>query len=517
MHADRWERVKAIFAAAVEEPPARRDAFLDEACAGDASLRAEVQSLIDGHQADDFLEVPAAVLDERAHDDAWRADALLGRRLGPYEITARLGQGGMGIVYLARDTRLNRLVAVKALKPAFVSDPRRRARLAREARAAGALSHPGIATVYALEEFDDGVFIVGEYVRGETLREELARGPLPIDRLVDTAVRIAEALAAAHDQGVVHRDLKPENIIRAPEGGVKVLDFGLARMTAPGDEVPSAASQLTEAGGLAGTPAYMAPEQLRGDAVDFRADLFAFGALVYELATGRQPFGGADPISTITRVLNDEPERLSTRASVPAALDGIVNRCLRKRPDERYASTRDLLADLQRVQQELAVASAERGGALPTPYHFARDAHGSEPHALRWWQIHQVVAGVAPCLLLIALWQVQSWTPDALGDILFVASAAAAAALATLRLHLAFTSRFYPRELAAQRARGWPWILAGELLFIVMLLAGAGLIATGHRGFAALLAAAGIALALSSAIIEPATTRAAFGSEVFHG
>ncbi len=513
MRRDRWERVKAIVATAIDQPPSRRAAFLDEACAGDLSLRAEVQSLLDGHQADDFLEVPAAVLDARAHDEAAAGDALLGRRLGPYEITDRLGQGGMGIVYLARDTRLNRLVAVKALKPAFVSDPRRRARLAREARAAGALSHAAIATVYALEEFDDGVFIVGEYVRGETLREELARGPLPIDRLVGTAIDIAEALAAAHGQGVVHRDLKPENIIRTLEGGVKVLDFGLARMTAPGDDLPSAGSHLTEAGGIAGTPAYMAPEQLRGDAVDFRADLFAFGALVYELASGRQPFGGADPISTITRVLHDEPEKLRARADVPAALDGIVDRCLRKRPDERYASTRDLVADLRRVRRELDAAVVEPSGARHQPFRFERPVRASGPRPLRWWQIHQVAAGVAPCLLLIALWRVQGWTPGVLGDVLFVASTTAAAALATLRLHLAFTSRFYPDELPAQRARSRPWVLAGELLFIVMLLAGAGSIAAGHRVFAALLAGAGIAMALASAIIEPATTRAALGGK----
>jgi hypothetical protein len=506
--ADRWHRVKEIFGAAVDQPPGERAAFLDEACRNDAALRAEVESLLKHHDADEFLEVPAAVLDARAGGPDTPEDALVGRRLGPYDITARLGEGGMGVVYLARDTRLNRPVAIKALAPAFTRDAGRRAKLAREARAAAALSHPSIATVYALEEFDGGLYIVGEFVQGETLREELARGPLPTERLVDTALGIAAALLAAHDGGVIHRDLKPENIVRTPAGGVKVLDFGLARLSGPASEGEAIPSQLTQ--GIAGTPAYMAPEQLRGEAVDFRVDLFAFGALVYELASAAQPFGAADPIAAIARVLHDEPGKLSARASVPAALESIVDRCLRKEPGERYASTRDLVADLERVRQELS-ASAGRWPA--GPYRFDRAAAPATILPLRWWQVHQVVAGLVPCLLLIALWQVQRWTPGAVGDAFFVAASAAAVALATLRLHLAFTSRFYPRELPAQRARSRPWIVVGELLFIIVLLAGAGAVAGAHRAFAAVLAGAGIALAIASAIIEPATTRAAFGQE----
>lgn len=507
MGADRWPRVKEIFGAAVDRPPGERAAFLDDACGNDAALRAEVESLLEHHDADPFLEVPAAVLDARAGGPETSGDALVGRRLGPYDVTARLGEGGMGVVYLARDTRLNRPVAIKALAPAFTRDAGRRARLAREARAAAALSHPGIATVYALEELDEGLYIVSEFVQGETLREELARGPLPADRLVDTALGIAAALVAAHDRGVVHRDLKPENIVRTPDGGVKVLDFGLARLTGPAGEGDAIPSQLTQ--GIAGTPAYMAPEQLRGDVVDFRADLFAFGALVYELATATQPFGADDPIAAIARVLHDEPAKLSSRAAVPAALDGIVDRCLRKRAGERYGSTRDLVADVERVRRELRPASAVDDPAAAYQFERVIEAAGAPP--LRWWQIHQMAAGLAPCLLLTALWQVQRWTPGALGDAVFVAASAAAVTVATLRFHLAFTSRYYPRELPAQRARSRPWIVVGELLFIVVLLAGAAAVATPHRAFAALLAGAGIALALASAIIEPATTRAAFG------
>lgn len=512
MDPDRWARAKAVFHAALDRPREEREEFVRRMCSDDSAVYAEVASLLASHRSDDFLEVPAAACEAEAGEIDDEIAGLAGGRLGPYEVMSRLGQGGMGVVYLGRDTRLNRLVAIKALKPAFTQDPRRRARLAREARAAAALSHPAIATVYALEEFEGNMFIIGEYVRGETLRQELARaGPLPSDRLVATSVVIAEALAAAHAQGVVHRDLKPENIIRNAEGSVKILDFGLARMVESSDEGVTVASQLTEIGGIAGTPAYMAPEQLRGETVDFRADIFAFGALVYELASGFQPFGGRDPISAITRVLNEQPQRLALRAPVPTALDGIVDRCLRKAPGSRYASTPDLVSDLQRLHRELS--ESDRASRREDAYRFGRLDSIETVGPLRWWEIHQLVSGLVPCVLLGAFWQVQRWTQGALGAVLLVATSVAAVALATLRLHLWFTSRFYPRELAAQRRRGRPWIVVGELMVILQLLVGAALVVGAHRTFAALLAAVAVALAITSTIIEPATTRAAFGED----
>ena len=508
MDPERWRRVNALFHAALERASGERQAFVDEACAGDPELRAEVTSLLTSHQPDDFLEVPAAALDEQAHETA--GVSLVGRRVGPYEITGEIGRGGMGVVYLGRDARLNRPVAIKALAPEFTRDSRRRARLEREARAAASLSHPGIATVYALEEHEGGLFIVGEYVRGETLREELARGPLAPDRLVDTALAIARALAAAHAQGVIHRDLKPENVIRAADGGVKILDFGLARFVDSSDNPAPLASELTETGAILGTPAYMSPEQLRGWTTDFRTDLFSFGAMLYELATGAHPFAKSDPISTIACILNEAPASISSRASLPPALAGIIDRCLHKAPAERYATTADLVADLERIRQELA---APRDRAEATPYFFERKAAGENLTLMWWWQAHQVIAGLVPCLLLLPLWQVQSWTPGVTGLALFVTSAAAAVALATLRFHLWFTSRFYPGELRLQRARVRPWILVAELLFVCLLLGGAAVVAADHRAFAALLAGAGVALALASAVVEPATTRAAFGAD----
>ncbi len=498
MDPERWQRVNALFHAALERAPAERDAFLDEACAGDPALRAEVSSLLASHRPDEFLEVPAAVVDERATETARLS--LVGRRLGQYEITGEIGRGGMGVVYLGRDVRLNRPVAIKALPPEFTRDARRRARLEREARAAAALSHPGIATVYALEEHDTNLFIVGEYVRGDTLREELARGPLGFDVLVDTALAVARALTAAHAQGVVHRDLKPENVIRTADGGVKILDFGLARVADSSDEPAPPLSRLTETGAILGTPAYMSPEQLRGWTTDFRTDLFSFGAMLYELATGAHPFANADPISTIARILDEQPAPIAPRSTLPPAFADVIDRCLRKAPAERYAATADLVSDLERL-------------APSTPYRFERQADSARLTPQWWWQVHQVVAGIVPSLLLLPLWRVQSWTPGPIGLALFVASVVTAVALATLRFHLWFTSRFYPGELRVQRRRVRPWILGTEWPFVSLLLGGAAAVASDHRAFAALLAGAGVALAIASAVIEPATTRAAFGPE----
>ena len=234
MDPERWHRVNELFHGALECDLDGRARFLDDACRDDPSIRAEVESLLAHHddQATGLIRTPqreaAADIDE---GDS--GDSLVGRQIGQYTVTRKLGEGGMGVVYLAEDTRLGRSVAIKALTQEFTRDDQRRRRLRREARAAAALSHPGIATVYVLEEFDDNLYIVSEYVRGDTLRSELANGPLPPGAVLNTAVEIARALTAAHEHDIVHRDLKPENVIRTPDGRIKILDFGLARFKGP--------------------------------------------------------------------------------------------------------------------------------------------------------------------------------------------------------------------------------------------------------------------------------------------
>ena len=338
--------LQQIYAAALQRDPEERLDYLDGACAGKPGLRARVDSLLAAHSTD-FLEgnVIAAA--------ATRADApgqgVEGRVVGHYIIRREIGRGGMGVVYLADDTRLSRRVALKALSPGLGNELAARERMRLEAHAAAGLSHPGIATVYALEEIDDALYLVCEFVPGEALRALLKSGPLPIEQVVDIGTQLARALAAAHTQGVIHRDIKPENVIRTPSGVVKVLDFGLARAES------SVHSQLTQTGIIVGTPAYLSPEQVQGRPADFRTDLFALGVLVYELAAGVNPFVASTLTATIARIVEAEIEPLSHKRpeSVPQ-LDHIVATCLRKDPLERYQSTQEVVADFERVQIELS-------------------------------------------------------------------------------------------------------------------------------------------------------------------
>ena len=304
MNPREWSRARELFDAALARERSERSAFLDAACAGNLALHAEVTSLLAAHdRSADFIERP--VFEAAADLLVARDSELDGRFIGPYIIRHEIGRGGMGVVYLADDTRLSRRVALKALPPELGRDRRRRERLRQEARAAAALSHPGIATVYALEEIGDDLYLACEHVPGPTLRTLIESAPVPVTQVVDIAAQLARALATAHTQGVVHRDLKPENVVRTAAGVVKVLDFGLARMEG------LTPAHLTEDGDAPGTPGYMAPEQIRGQEVDFRADLFSFGVLVYEITCGSNPFEAGTRTATIARILEVNPAPLS--------------------------------------------------------------------------------------------------------------------------------------------------------------------------------------------------------------
>jgi eukaryotic-like serine/threonine-protein kinase len=271
-----------------------------------------------------------------------------GSRLGPYEILAPLGAGGMGEVYRARDTRLGREAAVKVLPQELSSDRERLARFEQEARAASALNHPNIVTIYDIGSADGAAYVGMELVAGATLREALAEGPLPLRRLLAIGAQIAQGLAAAHDAGIVHRDLKPENVMVTYDGRVKLLDFGLAKLVTPprpdrGSQLPTA-GEATQPGTVLGTVHYMSPEQVRGLPLDHRTDIFSFGAMLYEMASGERPFRGATPVDTMTAILREEPPELP---SVGPALQRIVRRCLEKAPEERFQSARDLAFALE--------------------------------------------------------------------------------------------------------------------------------------------------------------------------
>ena len=287
-----------------------------------------------------------------------------GTRLGPYEVGAPLGAGGMGEVYRARDTRLGRDVAVKVLPPQFASDADRLRRFEQEARAAGALSHPNVLAVHDIGQHDGVPYVVSELLEGETLRHRLGGTPMAARRAVDYGAQMAAGLAAAHDRGIVHRDLKPENVFVTKDGRVKLLDFGLAKL-AGGSEAAAAgltgAPTLTvdtEPGAVLGTVGYMAPEQVRGRSVDHRADIFSFGAILYEMLSGRRAFRGDSAVETMNAILKEDPPEVSTlQPQVPPALDRIVRHCLEKSPEERFQSARDLAFDLTALSETSGAGS----------------------------------------------------------------------------------------------------------------------------------------------------------------
>ncbi|MXY25171.1 MAG: serine/threonine protein kinase [Acidobacteria bacterium] len=521
MDVERWRRINNLFHAALDQEPQARDAYLDEACGGDGALREEVQSLLDAHAKPSVVDRPALEADPgllrhdegSAHDApgmqdvAGADDPLIGQSLGPYEVTGLLGRGGMGVVYRGFDTRLGRLVAIKALPPAFGDDAVLRARLRREATSAAALSHPGIATVYALEEFERHLYLVYEYVPGRTLRDTLRDRDalLSIDDVLAIARAIARALAAAHAGGVVHRDLKPENVMHLPDGQTKVVDFGIAWVETNEGE------RLTRPGEPPGTPGYVAPEILRGEPASPRADQFSFGVVLYELLTGNHPFLGSDGSSTIARILEHEPPAIDPeRPDCPRALARIVMTCLAKTPGDRYAATDDLVAALEgAVSPAQAQAEAQaQAPKLPAP-----DPKPTLRSARWWWQFHQVAVTAVYGLALYPMWRAREWVPDGWGLLVFMAAVAIVFVAINLRLHLWFTSRVYPAQLAEQRRRSAVWKRLADSAFALLTLGTAAGIAPGYPRWAALLIALAISSVLSSRVIEPTTERAAFPSD----
>jgi hypothetical protein len=271
-----------------------------------------------------------------------------GTRLGPYEIVAAIGAGGMGEVYRAKDTRLGRDVAVKVLSEGFTGDPDRRARFEREAKAVASLSHPNILAIFDVGTHDGQMYAVTELLEGQSLRDRLSAGILPVRKSVEVAVQVARGLAAAHEKGIIHRDLKPENVFLLTGGQVKILDFGLARQMPTAAGATETGVAATDPGTVMGTVGYMAPEQVRGQAADARTDLFAFGAVLYEMLTGRRAFKRATAAETMTAILNDDPPDLfTTRTDLPAALDRIVRHCLEKNPAERFQTALDVAFALE--------------------------------------------------------------------------------------------------------------------------------------------------------------------------
>jgi serine/threonine protein kinase len=373
MSAERWQEIEKLYHAARECDASQRAAFLDQSCAGDEELRGEVESLLASDaRAGDFLDPLAlkVVADEIA---AEQDQSLLGREVGHYRILSLLGAGGMGEVYLAEDMRLGRKVALKLLPGEFTRDRERLQRFEREARAASALNHPNIITIFEIGRVNDIHFIATEFIDGQTLRQRMRSAPVKLDEALDAAMQAASALATAHQAGIVHRDIKPENVMLRRDDIIKVLDFGLAKLivqpsaesTVIGENDASSEEQIeTDPGKMMGTARYMSPEQIRGQEVDGRSDIFSLGVMLYELVAGFAPFGGATPGEVMSAILTREPPPLTRHSrEAPAELERMVSKAMAKTREARYRVVNDLLNDLKNLKLELELeAKLKRSG-----------------------------------------------------------------------------------------------------------------------------------------------------------
>jgi serine/threonine protein kinase/tetratricopeptide (TPR) repeat protein len=368
LNPEKWHQIRKIFDSARSLPIDERPRFLDAVCQADVALRHEVESLLDSDSAaGDFLEsrsdVRPSTNGTSAHIDPW-----IGKQVGSYRIFERIGFGGMGVVYRAIDTRLGRETALKFLSAEMQRDAHARDRFEREARAASALNHPNICTIYGVDEFEGQPYLAMELLKGQSLAEVIGGHPLEVERLLGFAVPILSALDAAHAEGIIHRDLKPANVFLTDKGQVKILDFGLAKQTVlmpvahgPSEikDEPEAATDLTTPGMIVGTVSYMSPEQIRAEQLDGRSDLFAFGAVLYEMATGEQAFPGKMPVLVLDAILNRGPAPIAqSNPAVPARLAAIISKSLEKDRERRYQNAADLLAELRELERILAGGSA---------------------------------------------------------------------------------------------------------------------------------------------------------------
>jgi hypothetical protein len=486
MTPESWARVRELFEELVDRDAAEVQRHLDATAATDPETTAHVRSLLDHHShAGSFLD--PATLDVPVLDDVLET----GAEIGPYLVVREIGYGGMGRVYLARDTRLERMVCIKVLRHEFSTDPLYRERLRREARLAASLTDPGICAVYALEELDSNLYVVTEFVEGHTLREEIRTDSLPgVEAVVQTARALATGLAAAHAKGITHRDLKPENIMRSVDGRLKILDFGLARVD---DAARQGRMAATLPGTIVGTPAYMSPEQLSGKPADPRSDVFSLGVVIYEYAAATHPFAAPNALAVAARILEQEPEPLRRRRpDLPLSLVKAIDRSLSKAADDRFATAADLLKAL------------ETGVASGTP-----DAAPERT----WWKTHQLVTIGMYLAACGVAWQIKEWEPVAASRWTFLGTAFLAAFGGILRGHLLFTESAHPHRLGRERARTRAACVTVDLAMTIVLLFGAVLVSASRPVVSALTMGLAVALAAATAFIEPATSAAAFERE----
>jgi serine/threonine protein kinase len=409
---ERWHQVETLYHEALEQDSGARAAFLSQACAGDEELLREVETLLSyDKRAKGFIERPAFELAAKAIAAETPAEELSEeanqlpppRQIGPYQLLSLLGKGGMGEVHLALDTRLNRKVAIKLLPAEFTADAERVRRFEQEARAISALNHPNIVTVYEIGETEGRHYIVTEYVEGETLRQRMESAPqhqMRLKEVLEIAAQVASALQSAHEAGIIHRDVKPENVMVRQSGLVKVLDFGLAKISQMQTKSQFPERVSTQTGIVLGTVTYMSPEQARGNKVDYRTDIFSLGVILYQMLVGRKPFEGPTTSDVIVALLTKDPVPLRELApDVPAALQAIVSRCLEKQPEKRFQSAGDLGFALAALS---APAQAVPETTAPPSIEVSKAASRWVSHLKQGWLGRILVAATA-ALFLAAL------------------------------------------------------------------------------------------------------------------
>ena len=421
MQSDRWKQLEQIFHAVLALDESRRAAFLEQACGGDADLRRELELLL-AHDAQPTRSLLKTPTPDASEDASAEPDGLLpaGKAVSHYRILEKIGGGGMGVVYKAEDTKLGRQVALKFLPGELARQREAVGRFQREARAASALNHPRICTIHDIDLHDARPFIVMELLEGQTLKHKIGSQPLPAGEIVEFGMQIADALEAAHAKGIIHRDIKPANIFVTARGEIKILDFGLAKLGSTGGLLPSSKpampagssgsetavtmeETLTKPGLAMGTVSYMSPEQARGEELDVRTDLFSFGAVLYEMATGRKPFDRGSVGLVFRAILQESPPPPRTvNPSLPARLDEIIAKALERDRDERYQTASDLRVDLKRLQR--AEESARSSVSAP-----AAPRQAPENFIKRRWS-H--VAGAMVVLILTALAILNWYTPE---------------------------------------------------------------------------------------------------------
>jgi serine/threonine protein kinase len=480
MTPQRWSQIKAVFHGALERPVETRADWVRQECGADDALLAEVERLLQSHDTlGQFLDAPAEVPPEDivlappmgvdVDADVWSAGDLV----GDFEIIRPLGRGGMGVVYLATDRKLHRQVALKSLPASLAASPELRERLMREAQAAASINDAAVATVYSFVDVEGHPLLASEYVDGRTLRALIEDRAIAVPTIRRIAMSMARGLRAAHDKGVIHRDLKPENIMVAADGNAKIVDFGIAWVEGPNGTM----QKLTQAGAMIGTPAYMAPELFMSSVPDARSDLYAFGVILTEMLTGSHPLSSGPGTSS------------------DAALQRIADRAREHDRDRRFASASEVVFALENLHTPVPVPAA------PV----------AEPHARSarfWWDFHQGAAAVSYAAMLIPAWFARGQIGGIEGRSFFIATAVAALVASMLRLHLLFMSQQHAGQLAWARLRSAPWIRVADVMLVVSLVIGAGLVAAQSSLDVVLLVLA-VGVALAFAFIEPSTAKAA--------